>query len=177
MALSMYEASIPVLVRFLKHFSAMLDKAEEYAKEQKIDPVVLANARLAPDMYPLINQVQLASDAAKGCAARLAGMEVPSFADTEKSFAELQKRIARTLDFIKGIPSERFEGSEDRPITVRLPKRELSFTGRDYLLYFVQPNLYFHVVTAYAILRHQGVGLGKMDFLGSPDSLTAANRI
>ncbi len=168
MALSMYHASIPVLMRMLGNLSAILHKAEAYASERKIEPSVLLNARLAPDMLPLVSQVQIATDNAKGCAARLAGLEVPSYADTESSFAELQARLDKTLAFISGIEAAQLDGSETRAVTLKFPSMELHFNGQDYLLGFVLPNFYFHVTTAYAILRHNGLDIGKMDYLGRP---------
>lgn len=166
MSLSMYQASIPVFVRMFGNLAAILDKAAVYADAKKIDPAVLLNARLAPDMHPLTRQVQIASDAAKGCAARLAGVEIPGFADTESSFAELQARIQKTLDFIQGFSPAQIDGSEEREVVMRFPGAELKFSGQDYLLHFVLPNFYFHLTTAYAILRHNGLEIGKMDYLG-----------
>lgn len=168
MSLSMYSASIPVLVRMLGNLSAILHKAEAYAAERKIEPSVLLNARLAPDMLPLVSQVQIASDNAKGCAARLAGLDIPSYADTESSFAELQARIAKTQAFLGSVTAAQVDGSEGKSITLNFPGMELKFSGQDYLLNFVLPNFYFHVTTAYAILRHNGLDIGKMDFLGRP---------
>lgn len=168
MSLSMYSASIPVLVRMLGNLSAILHKAEAYATERKIEPSVLLNARLAPDMLPLVSQVQIASDNAKGCAARLAGLDIPSYADTESSFAELQARIAKTQTFLGSVTAAQVDGSEGKSITLNFPGMELKFSGQDYLLNFVLPNFYFHVTTAYAILRHNGLDIGKMDFLGRP---------
>lgn len=168
MSLSMYHASLPVLQRMLGNLSAILHKAEVYAAARKIEASVLLNARLAPDMLPLVSQVQIATDTAKGCAARLAGLEVPKYADTESSFAELQGRIDKTLAFIAGIDVAQLEGSEGRSITLKFPNMELNFNGQDYLLGFVLPNFFFHVTTAYAILRHNGLDIGKMDFLGKP---------
>lgn len=166
MSLSMYQASIPVFVRMFGNLAAILDKAAVYADAKKIDPAVLLNARLAPDMHPLTRQVQIASDAAKGCAARLAGAEIPSFADSESSFAELQARIQKTLDFIQSFSPAQIDGSEEREVVIRFPGAELKFSSQDYLLHFVLPNFYFHLTTAYAILRHNGLEIGKMDFLG-----------
>ncbi|MDP3813710.1 DUF1993 family protein [Pseudomonas sp.] len=166
MSLSMYHASIPPFVRMLGNLSAILYKAEAYAAERKIEPSVLLNARLAPDMYPLVRQVQIATDSVKGCAARLAGIEVPSYADTESSFAEVQARIGKTQAFLQSVTAAQVDGSEGRPITLKFPGAELHFTGQDYLLNFVLPNFYFHLTTAYAILRHNGLNIGKMDFLG-----------
>lgn len=166
MSLSLYQASVPVFVRMFGNLSAILDKAEAYAAAKKIDPAVLLNARLAPDMHPLTRQVQIASDAAKGCAARLAGVDIPSFPDTESSFAELQARIAKTLEFIKGLTSVQIDSGEGREVVLKFPGAEMKFQGEDYLLHFVLPNFYFHITTAYAILRHNGLDIGKMDFLG-----------
>ncbi|MGQ7958101.1 DUF1993 domain-containing protein [Pseudomonas sp. SP16.1] len=168
MSLSMYHASIPVFLRMLGNLAAILDKAEQHALDHKIAAEVLLNARLAPDMYPLTRQVQVASDAVKGCAARLAGIEVPSFADTESSFAELQARIGKTCEFLRSVAPEQLDGSEGRAVSLSFPGLELKFGGQDYLLNFVLPNFYFHLSIAYAILRHNGVPLGKMDYLGHP---------
>ncbi len=165
MSLSMYQASVPVFVHMLGNLSAMLGKAATYAETKKIDPSVLINARLAPDMLPLAFQVRTACDSAKGCAARLAGIEVPSHPDTETTFAELQARIAKTLDFLKSVSAAQIDGSEERTITLKL-RQEVQFKGQAYLLHFALPNFYFHVTTAYAILRHNGLDLGKGDFLG-----------
>jgi hypothetical protein len=166
MSLSMYQASVPALVRALGALSAILDKGVADAEARKIDPDVLVRARLAPDMHPLSRQIQIVSDTAKGGAARLAGIDPPSFPDTETTFPELKERIAKTLAFIQGIPADKFEGAEDRAITLKFPNGEMNFTGVEYLQGFVLPNLYFHVTTAYAILRHNGVPVGKRDFLG-----------
>ncbi|XQE65120.1 DUF1993 domain-containing protein [Pseudomonas sp. P3C3] len=166
MSLSLYQASVPVFVRMFGNLSAILDKAAAYAEARKIDPAVLLNARLAPDMHPLTRQIQIASDAAKGCAARLAGVEVPSFADSESTFAELQARIAKTLAFINGLTPAQIDSGEGREVVLKVPGAELKFKGEDYLLHFVLPNFYFHITTAYAILRHNGLDIGKMDYLG-----------
>ena len=166
MSLSLYQASVPQFVRMFGNLSTILDKAAAYAEAKKIDPSVLLNARLAPDMHPLTRQVQIASDAIKGCAARLAGVDVPSFADTESSFAELQARIAKTLDFIKSLTPEQIDSGASREIVLKFPGAEMKFSAPDYLLHFVLPNFYFHVTTAYAILRHNGLDVGKMDYLG-----------
>ena len=166
MSLSLYQVSVPVFVRMFGNLSAILDKAAVYAETAKIDPAVLLNARLAPDMHPLTRQIQIASDAAKGCVARLAGVEVPSFADTESSFAELQARIARTLEFVRSLTPGQIDSGEGREVVLRLPGAEMKFSGEDYLLHFVLPNFYFHLTTAYAILRHNGLDIGKMDYLG-----------
>lgn len=133
--------------------------------EQGLDETALTQARLAEDMFPLVKQVQIASDAAKGVGARLSGAEVPSFPDTEVTFADLQARIAKTIGFLKTVQPEAMEGSESKTVTIKLPKEELTFNGLDYLQTFAMPNFYFHVTTTYAILRHKGVQLGKNDFL------------
>jgi hypothetical protein len=166
MTLSMYQASVPVFIHSLKNLSAILSKAEAFCAAKKIDPSVLINARLAPDMFPLSRQVQIATDIAKGGAARLADIEVPSFPDTETTFAELQARVAKILAFLQTLKAAQIDGSEDRAINLKVGPRELSFKGQDYLTHFVIPNVYFHITAAYAILRHNGVELGKSDFLG-----------
>lgn len=165
--LSMSALAIPPLNRALKNLSHVLDKAAADCKARGIDPAVLVGARLAPDMLPLSKQVQIASDMSKGCAARLAGSEPPEFEDNETTFEQLQQRIARTLEFIAGIDAARLDGSEARQVTLKLRGEPVSFDGLTYLQYFVLPNVYFHCTTAYAILRHNGVALGKLDFLGS----------
>lgn len=167
MSLNIYEASIPIFVRMLGNLSSILDKAVIYAETKNIDPTILVNARLAPDMYPLSRQVQIATDMVKGCAARLAGIDVPSYEDNEATFADLQARIAKTVAFLQSVSAEQINGSEDRTVTLKLRGREIQFLGQPYLLDFVLPNLYFHVTTTYAILRHNGVEIGKMDYLGA----------
>jgi hypothetical protein len=162
----MYQASIPVFVRMLSNLSAILGKAAAYAEAKKIEPAVLVNARLAPDMRPLSFQVQVACDSAKGCAARLAGIEAPSHPDTETTLAELQARIAKTIDFLQSVSAARIDGSEERTVILKMRTQEMQFQGQAYLLSFALPNFYFHVTTAYAILRHNGLDIGKADFLG-----------
>jgi hypothetical protein len=168
MSVSMYQASIPGFVRMLGNLSEILDKAAQWAEAKKIDPAVLTGARLAPDMIPLRGQIQIATDMTKGAGARLAGVEPPRYEDTEQTFEELKARLAKTIDFLNGLDAAKFEGSEDRTITIKAGPRELTFSGRDYLFGFVMPNVYFHLTTAYAILRHNGLEIGKMDFLGRP---------
>jgi hypothetical protein len=168
MTLSLYQASIPVFIRGLNNFAAILKKGEEYAVAKKIDPSVLVNARLAPDMFPLSRQVQIATDVVKGGGARLAGVDVPSFADEETTFAELQTRLSKTIAFLETLTPAQIDGSENKAVTLKVGGRELQFTGQAYLLSFVLPNLYFHTTVAYIILRHNGVDVGKMDFLGNP---------
>jgi hypothetical protein len=166
MTLSMYEASIPVFQRALTNLSAILAKAAAHAEAKKFDPVVLVNARLAPDMLPLSRQIQIAVDHARGAAARLAGLERPPVADTEATLDELQARIASTLAYIGTFSPAQIDGSEAREITLPLRTGEVKLKGQPYLLHFAFPNFWFHVTTAYAILRHNGVDIGKLDFLG-----------
>jgi uncharacterized protein len=166
MSLSMYQASIPVFEKQLGNLSTILKKAEEHALARKIEPEIFINARLAPDMFPLARQVQIATDGAKGCAARLAGVEVPSYPDTEKTFPELQARIAKTIAFVKTLSPKQIDGSEERKVTLKLRGQDTTFLGQAYLLNFVLPNLYFHITTTYAILRHNGLDIGKKDFIG-----------
>jgi uncharacterized protein len=167
MSLSMYQASVPVFIRMLRNLSTILDKVTAYAEVKKIDPSVFINARLAPDMFAFNRQVQIATDSAKGCAARLANIEIPSYPDTETTFTELQARIAKTIVFLESVNETQIDGSEDRKITLKIGGKEMNFLGQQYLINFVLPNFYFHVITAYAILRHNGLDLGKKDFLGS----------
>lgn len=167
MSLTIYEATIPVLIRMLNSLSAIIDKAENYAEQKKIEPSVLLNARLAPDMYPLLRQIQIATDAAKGCAGRLAKIELPIFEDNELSFMELKQRISKTVEFLQSISSSQLQGSEDSTITLKIRGNEISFKGDDYAMNFALPNFYFHVTMAYAILRHNGLDVGKRDFLGA----------
>ena len=163
--LSMVDASVAPLKRVLNNLAHILKKGEDYADAKKIEHTVLLNARLFPDMYPIIRQVQIATDMSKGAAARLAGLKVPSYEDNETTFADLQARIAKTLAFIDTIMAAQLENSEKRDITISVRKVDLHFTGQDYLLNWVMPNVYFHVTTTYNILRHNGCELGKPDFL------------
>ena len=165
--MSMYQASVPAFLQMLNSLSAILGKAEAFAAERKIDPAVLLGCRLAPDMFPLIRQVQIATDHAKGCCARLAGVEVPKFADDETTFADLRARIARTIEFVQGFEPGDIDGSEERDLTIMAGSRELRFKGQQYLVSFVLPNFYFHATTAYDILRHCRLPIGKRDFLGA----------
>lgn len=167
MAISMYSASVPIIQRVLGNLSTWLDKAAAHAEARKFDPLVLVNARLYPDMLPLSSQVQIACDSAKGCVARLAGVEIPRHEDTEKTIGELKARIAKTLDFVQGVPAAQLEGSEDRAISLpRRNKEPLQLQGEFFLKHYALPNLFFHATTAYAILRHNGVEIGKADYLG-----------
>jgi hypothetical protein len=167
MSLSMYQASIPAFVQMLNNLSAILDKAEAHATNFKIDPEVLLNYRLAPDMLPFVRQIQIAADLAKGAAARLAGVEVPKHGDIEKTFADLKARLAKTAAFVQSFKPTEIDGSEDREINLTLGEHTMSFKGEPYLVHFVMPNFYFHCTTAYDILRHCGVELGKRDFIGT----------
>jgi hypothetical protein len=167
MSLSMYQASIPAFVQMLNNLSAILDKAEAHAANSKIDPEVLLNYRLAPDMLPFVRQIQIAADLAKGAAARLAGVEVPKHDDIEKTFADLKARLAKTAAFVQSFKPIEIDGSEDREINLTLGEHTMSFKGQPYLVHFVMPNFYFHCTTAYDILRHCGVELGKRDFIGT----------
>ena len=166
MALSMYDFSIPVLKQSLGSLAAILRKAADHAESRKIDPAAFIGARLFPDMFALAKQVQIATDQAKGCAARLAGIDIPSFEDNETTFGELQARIEKTIAFLDSVKAQQINGSETRDIVLQLRERTVEFKGQDYLLKWVMPNFYFHVTTAYNILRHNGVEIGKRDFLG-----------
>lgn len=167
MNLSMFQASVPVLIHGLTNLKGVLQKGEAYAEAKKIDPSVLIQSRLAPDMFPLVRQVQIVTDMSKGCAARLAGVEVPKYEDNEASFAELYARIDKTIAFLSGFTPAQIDGSEAKPVHLKFGANEFSFEGQNYVLYFVFPNFYFHSATAYDILRHNGVELGKRDFLGA----------
>ena len=166
MTVNAYQATVPAFVQILTALSTILKKAAAHAEAKKIDPSVFINARIAPDMFPLSRQVQIATDHAKGAAARLAGVDVPSFADTETTFDELQARIAKTLDFVKGIKQSQYDGGFDRDVTLTIAGQKMTWKGGVYLHQFALPNFYFHVTAAYAILRHNGVEIGKRDFLG-----------
>lgn len=163
----MYEASVPVFKQILTSLSAIIDKAEAHANEKKIEPAALLQARLYPDMFPFIRQVQVACDFAKGASARLAGVDVPRYEDTEQSFAELKQRIETTLKFISGLPQDGIEASAQRDITTSSGANAKQFKGQVYLVHYALPHFYFHATTAYAILRHNGIEVGKKDFIGS----------
>jgi uncharacterized protein len=167
MSLSMYQASIPAFIQMLNNFSAILDKAEAHARNRQIEPEVLLSYRLAPDMLPFVRQIQIAADLAKGAAARLAGVEVPKHDDTEKTFGDLKMRVAKTVTFVQSFKPSDIDGSEDHDITLTLGEHTMKFKGQPYLVHFVMPNFYFHCTTAYDILRHCGVELGKRDFIGT----------
>ncbi|HSY07292.1 MAG TPA: DUF1993 domain-containing protein [Steroidobacteraceae bacterium] len=165
MKISMYSMSVESFIPMLANLSALLDKGLKHATEKKFDPQVLINARLAPDMLPLPRQIQIACDMAKNGSSRLAGQEPPRFEDNESTIEELRARIARTIDYLKSIPASAFEGCEDRDIKIPLRDRPLEMKGLPFLKTWALPNFYFHVVATYAILRHNGVEIGKRDFL------------
>jgi len=167
MSFSVYEASIPVFTLSLTNLAAILDKAASHGEAKKVDPKVMPQARLIADMLPLSAQIQIACDTAKGAAARLAGVEVPKHADTETTLAELKARVAKTLDFIKTIKPDQVQGAESREVVLQFPQTTLKFNGATYLTNFALPNFFFHVTMAYALLRKNGVDLGKRDFLGA----------
>jgi len=167
MALSLYEASIPVFIRGLEQLSHVLDKGLAHAGAQGIDPATLVEARLAPDMLTLAGQVRTASDASKLGAARIAGITGPVFPDDETRYDELQARIVKTIDFLRTVDRALIDGHEDRAVVIKVRGTEIQFTAQRYLLQFALPNFFFHVTTAYGLLRHSGVPVGKLDYLGS----------
>jgi hypothetical protein len=166
-AITIYDQLVPVFSHMLSNLDKVLGKAEADATARRIDPEVFVNARLAPDMLPLTRQIQIMTDQAKGGASRLAGQEPPKWPDDEKSFADLHARVAKTIAHLKTFRPEHFEGAEQREVELKFPNASFKFTGKDYFLNFVVPNFYFHYTTAYAILRHNGVPIGKSDFLGN----------
>jgi uncharacterized protein len=170
MTISMHKASVGTFTRLLTNLNTILGKAETWVGERKIDPEAILNARLAPDMFTFKRQIQIATDMAKGTAARLAGQDPPRFEDNETTFAELKARVAKTIEFLQGLPAAAFEGSETRQITLKLgppgSQRVMEFVGLDYLLNFGTPNVYFHFSMVYALLRHNGMDLGKPDYVG-----------
>jgi len=166
MANLMYALSVPVFVRMLRNLEGVLDKGAEHAAARKIDPAVLVGARLFPDMFPLAAQVRIASDFAKGAVARLSGNEPPKFEDGEATFDDLKARIAKTIAYVESFRPDQFEGAEARTVTMKMRGEDKTFDGVTYLANIVLPNFYFHVTTAYDILRHNGVELGKRDFIG-----------
>ena len=168
MNISMYQASAPRFVNILKNLSAILDKAQAHVDAKKVDPTVLTSYRLYPDMLTMAHQVQIACDTAKGAAARLAGVDIPKYEDTEQTLADLKARIAKTIEFIGTVKPEQIDGSEDREIVLKIRGQEVKYAGMQYLLGFAHPNFYFHVTTAYDILRHNGVEIGKRDYIGNP---------
>jgi hypothetical protein len=167
MTLSMHKASAPRFAHALRNLSVILDKAQAHAEAKKIDPAVPGGLRLIADMLPLSRQVQIACDTAKGAVARLAGVEIPSYADTEQTIPELKARIAKTLDFIESIPATKVDGSEQREVVMKMRGQDTTLKGMQYLLGHAIPNFYFHVATAYGILRANGVDIGKRDYIGA----------
>ncbi|MBM2812821.1 MAG: hypothetical protein HW416_3580 [Chloroflexi bacterium] len=168
MIISMYQASVPRFVSILTNLSAILDKAQVHIEERKIDPSTLTTYRLFPDMLPMTRQVQIACDSAKGAVARLAGVEIPKHEDTEQTFAELKARIAKTIEFVQSIKPAQLDGTEDKDITLKIGGKDTTLKGMQFLLDRALPNIYFHATTTYNILRHNGVEIGKRDYLGNP---------
>ncbi len=167
MPFTMHDVAVPAVLQILNSISAILGKAGSHCEEKKLDPSVLVNYRLAADMFPLSRQIQIMTDQAKGMMARLAGVEIPAYADTEATLPELQARIAKTIDFVKSFSADQIAGTEDKEITLKIAGAEIKMPGRQYLINFVLPNFYFHASTAYDILRHAGLPVGKRDFLGA----------
>lgn len=161
----MYQASVPHFILMLNNLSSILDKTSAHAEDKKIDQSVFINARLAPDMYPLSRQIQIAADMAKACAARLAGIEIPRYEDDETTLTDLKARIAKTIAFLQSVNVDQINGSDGRMITIKMYDKEAVYSAQHYLLDIIIPHFYFHVTTAYAILRHHGVGLGKSDYI------------
>lgn len=168
MSLSMYQASIPRFINALNNLSAILDKAQAHVDAKKLDETALTGFRLYPDMFPMARQILIASDTAKGLAARLAGVDIPVYEDTEKTLAELKARIAKTVAFLQTFKPEQIDGTENKEIVIRRGDKETRYSGMQFLLGHAIPNLYFHITTAYNILRHNGIEIGKRDFLGNP---------
>ncbi len=166
MSISLYRLTVPAMIPMLNNLAAILEKAQKFCESRNIDSTVLTGARLFPDMFPLSRQVQIVSDTAKGCAARLTGQEPPRFEDTEKTLEELIARLRKTVDYLSEFREAQFEGADEREVVLKFPSTTLNFHGQSYVQQFVLPNFYFHVTTAYNILRHNGVELGKRDYLG-----------
>ena len=164
----MYQASVPRLVNILTNLNAILDKAQAHVDAKKLDPLALTEFRLFPDMLSMRRQVQIAADTAKGVVARLAGVEIPTYEDNEVSIADLKARVAKTIAFVQGFSPAQIDGTEDKVITTKRGDKETHYTGMQFLLGHAIPNVYFHVTTAYSILRHNGVEIGKRDYLGNP---------
>lgn len=168
MTISMYQASVPRFVNMLGNLAGILEKAQAHAEARKLDPATLPASRLFPDMFPLIRQVQIACDAATGGVARLAGLDVPAYDNAEKTLPELKERVQKAIAFVQGITPAQVDGTEDKDIVIKRGEKESRYKGMQYLLGHAVPNLYFHITTTYAILRHNGVELGKRDYLGNP---------
>ena len=166
MSVSVYGMTVPIFTRMLTNLLAIMDKAEAYAGERKFDTLVLSNMRLAPDMIPFRGQIMIATDHVKGCVSRLAGREVPSWPDTEETFPELRARIQKALDLLASIKPDDLEGGDEREVTLKLGGKDVAMAGQAYLTERALPNFFFHVTTAYAILRHAGVPVGKRDYIG-----------
>ncbi|MCX7265264.1 MAG: DUF1993 domain-containing protein [Betaproteobacteria bacterium] len=166
MSLSMYQASVPRFVNALKNLSHILEKAQAHAEAKKIDPLILASSRLYPDMLPLTKQVQIASDTCKGLVSRLAGVDIPSYEDTEKTLVDLQARVTKTMAYVESFTPAQIDGTEDKDIVVKRGEKETHYKGMQFLLGHAIPNVYFHITTTYNILRHNGVEIGKSDYLG-----------
>jgi uncharacterized protein len=166
MQITMYETLVPTVNRMLTNLQILLDKAAAFAEQRKVEPAVLLNSRLAVDMFPLTRQIQIACDAVKGAAARLSGTDNPSHPDTETSFPELKARISKVIEFVNSIPADKYAGSEDREITIPRRVGDLHLKGLVFLRDFALPNFYFHIAATYAILRHNGLEIGKQDYLG-----------
>jgi len=168
MTISMYQASVPRITNMLNNLGAILDKAQAHVDAKKLDAAALTNARLFPDMLAMNRQVHIATDTAKGVVARLAGVEIPAYEDNEVSFADLKARVDKTVAFVQSFSPEQIDGTEDKAIVTKRGDKETHFTGMQFLLGHAMPNVYFHVTTAYNILRHNGVEIGKRDYLGQP---------
>jgi uncharacterized protein len=168
MKISMYQASAPRFANTLRNLSAILDKAQAHCEAKKIEPAVMGGMRLIADMFPLSRQVQIACDTAKGAVARLAGVEIPKHEDTEQTLAELKQRIAKTIDFILSVKPDSIDGADEKDVVIRLGGKDTMFKGMQYLFGHAYPNFYFHVTTAYNILRDNGVDIGKRDYIGTP---------
>ena len=168
MSISMYQASVPRFVNILGNLSNILDKAQAHVDAKKLDVTVLTGYRLFPDMLPMTTQVLIACDTAKGVVARLAGLEIPVYEDNEKTLADLKARIAKTIAFIQSVSAEQIDGTEEKEIVIKRGDKETRYQGMQFLLGHATPNFYFHITTAYNILRHNGVEIGKRDFLGNP---------
>ena len=168
MTISMYQASVPRFVNILGNLSNILDKAQAYVDARKLDSAALTTYRLFPDMLPMTTQVRIACDTAKGAVARLAGLEIPAYEDNEKTLADLKARIAKTIAFIQTVKPAQIDGTEDKEIVIKYGEKETRYKGMQFLLGNAVPNIYFHVTTTYNILRHNGIEIGKRDYLGNP---------
>lgn len=166
MQMSMYQASLPVFIHMLRNLRGILEKGATHAEDRGIEPAILVDCRLYPDMFPLSRQVQIATDVVKGFAARISGQAPPKYEDDEATFDELIARVSKTIAFLETFGAKQIDGTEDKQITLPLRSGDVTLEGLDYLNRFVMPNFYFHVTTTYALLRHNGVELGKMDFVG-----------